>query len=106
MRRPVSTALTIVAIALIAPVGAHAESCGGADTIPTSAASVAAAVDATLCLANQQRAAVGAPPLTLDPGLSALAGPYAQRMVAEGFFSHISPDGVGFGERLADIGDN
>ena len=104
MRRA-TIALTVLATALVAPAAANADTCSATTIVPTSA-SVAAAVDATLCLANQQRAAAGAPPLTLDPGLTAMASAYAQRMVAGRFFSHTSPAGDGLVDRLAAIGDD
>ena len=97
--------VTITALALTVPAGAQAETCPGAGTLPTPV-TIAAAVDATLCLANQERAAVGAPPLSLDPSLSTMAGDYAQRMVTERFFSHTSPDGGGLADRFAAAGDD
>src|SRR3954471_11568041 len=103
MRLRTLTGLTITAIALAAPAGAQAGTCPGAGVIPTSA-TVAAAVDATLCLANQERVAAGVPPLTLDSRLSDMAADYGRRMVAEQFSSHVAPDGSSLAERLAAIG--
>ena len=41
-----------------------------------------------LALANQARAAAGAPPLTLDPAVSAVSRAWAQTMAARGDISH------------------
>lgn len=82
------------------PPAAAAE-CPGADVPATDAV---AAKSATLCLVNSERAAVGAPPVTVDPALGASAQAYAERMVAERFFSHVDPSGATFFDRLRSSG--
>jgi hypothetical protein len=79
---------------------AHAASCPGADDQPT-AATLVPAVQTTICLVNQQRAAAGVAPVTLELGLTAIAFGYARDMVAEQFYGHISPDGSILADRLA-----
>lgn len=92
------------AFALLLPAGAaRAASCPGADEQPT-AATLVPAVQTTICLVNEQRAAAGAPPVTLDLGLTAVAFGYARDMVAERFYGHMSPDGAILSDRLATIG--
>jgi uncharacterized protein YkwD len=59
---------------------------------------------ATLCLLNQQRAANGIGPLVENAALSTASAGYSQRMVAQGFFGHESPDGGTLVQRLTDAG--
>lgn len=82
------------------PVGAAAE-CPGADLPVTSSA---AGARATLCVANEERATVGAKALASNPQLEASAQAYARRLVAERFFSHVAPDGSDFFDRLSRSG--
>src|SRR3954463_8561467 len=82
---------------------AHAATCPNADLQPT-ADSIAPAIDATLCLANEQRAAAGAPALSLDGRLAAVAENYARTMVQQRFFSHVAPNGSTFEDRFAAAG--
>jgi uncharacterized protein YkwD len=49
---------------------------------------------------NALRSAVGAPPIRIDPRLSAIAQSYSDRMVAERFFAHVAPDGSTLFQRL------
>jgi len=44
-------------------------------------------------LANRDRAERGLPPLKLDPELSQAAQAYAEKMLREDFFDHVSPEG-------------
>lgn len=55
---------------------------------------------------NAFRAENGQAPLSLNAELTAAAQAYAERMAAEGFFSHTSPDGTTVGERITDAGYN
>ncbi|MFE9255902.1 CAP domain-containing protein [Streptomyces sp. NPDC006879] len=48
---------------------------------------------AVLALVNQERAAAGCRPLTMDPALAELAGAYSKDMAIRGFFDHTDPDG-------------
>jgi uncharacterized protein YkwD len=59
---------------------------------------------ATLCLLNQQRAANGIGPLVENAALSTASAGYSQRMVAQGFFGHESPDGGTLVQRLTAVG--
>lgn len=93
-----ATAL-VASLALAAPA-AHAAACPGADQLPLLS-SLASARTATLCLLNQERAASHLAPLTSQPTLEAAATTYAQSMVTQGFFAHVSPSGQTITERLA-----
>ena len=48
---------------------------------------------AVLCLINAERTGAGLPVLALNPQLSRASQPMADRMLAEQFFSHDTPDG-------------
>lgn len=100
-RLPLSALATalVASLALAAP-SAHAANCPGADQLPLLS-TPASAKSATLCLLNDQRAANGLAPLTSQPVLEAAATGYAQAMVEQRFFAHVSPSGETLDERLA-----
>jgi uncharacterized protein YkwD len=96
----------IVAVALFAlalPAGATAADCPGADAVP-AADNLRAIGQTTLCLVNEQRAARGITSLRENARLSSASARYSQRMVAEAFFAHESPDGATLVERLSSAG--
>lgn len=101
-RRAVAFVAAAVA-ALAAPAGAQAAAqdaaCPGADAVPT-AATVAQASQAILCLLNDERAAAGLHPVAETAGLTQPSAAYSARMVAENFFAHVSPDGSTLVDRL------
>ena len=103
MRSALLLIATIFAAPLGSAAGAQAADCPGADLVPdaTNAAKVA---DATLCLINEQRAAIGAVALSVDGTLSNASTAYAADMVARSFFDHQTPDGVTLDTRLARVG--
>ena len=103
VRRRLAAVAALAALALCAPATAHADDCAGADVVP-AADNVAVVGQATLCLLNQQRAANGIGSLVENPALSAASARYSQRMVAQGFFGHESPDGGTLVQRLTDAG--
>jgi uncharacterized protein YkwD len=90
--------LTAVLVALIAAPGAWA--CANDDASPADPAAVAA----TLCLLNVQRAQHGLGALAESPVLDKAAAAYAKRMVADQFFDHVSPDGGTFLDRIEAAG--
>lgn len=54
-----------------------------------------------LCaLMNEARATEHLPPLELTEALDRAAQPYAEDMAARGFFSHVSPEGSTFMDRI------
>ena len=103
VRRRLAAVAALAALALCAPATALADDCAGADVVP-AADNVAVVGQATLCLLNQQRAANGVGSLVENPALSAASARYSQRMVAQGFFGHESPDGGTLVQRLTDVG--
>jgi uncharacterized protein YkwD len=103
VRRRLAAVAALAALALCAPATAHADDCAGADVVP-AADNVAVVGQATLCLLNQQRAANGIGPLVENAALSTASAGYSQRMVAQGFFGHESPDGGTLVQRLTAAG--
>ena len=103
VRRRLAAVAALAALALCAPATAHADDCAGADVVP-AADNVAVVGQATLCLLNQQRAANGIGPLVENAALSTASAGYSQRMVAQGFFAHESPDGGTLVQRLTAVG--
>jgi uncharacterized protein YkwD len=103
VRRRLATVAALAALALCAPATAHADDCAGADVVP-AADNVTLVGQATLCLLNQQRAANGIGPLVENAALSTASAGYSQRMVAQGFFDHESPDGGTLVDRLTAVG--
>ncbi|MCW3039050.1 MAG: hypothetical protein JWM31_955, partial [Solirubrobacterales bacterium] len=90
------TLLVTAALAVAALVGAapgQAADCAGTDVRPTSAATVAAAQDATLCLLNRERAAAGLGALRVQPELTRVATDYSAAMVQQSVFAHVLPGG-------------
>jgi uncharacterized protein YkwD len=102
-RRRLATLAALAALALCAPATASAADCSGSDLVP-GADNVAVVGQATLCLLNQQRAAHGVGPLTENATLTTASTGYSQRMVAQGFFNHESPDGGTLVDRLTGAG--
>ncbi len=68
---------------------------------PTSPAEARTAILARI---NGMRAADGSPPLDGDPALDRVAQSYSERMAAENFFSHVTPDGLDLKTRLNKAG--
>jgi uncharacterized protein YkwD len=100
--------LVVLGLAVGLPAGsAAAADCAGADT-PVSAASLASAKAAVLCLVNNERAARGLPVLAANDALALAAQRHTDDMVARDFFEHVAPApapwGAGPGERIAGAG--
>ena len=66
--------------------------------------SPAEARTAILARINGMRAADSLPPLDADPALDRVAQSYSERMAAENFFSHVTPDGLDLKTRLQKAG--
>lgn len=91
--------ITLVLASLVAlPAIAHGAPSGrptacSSAQVQVSAATVAKASDATLCLLNRERAARGLKPLRLDAKLGKAARNHSLDMVKRGYFEHNSPNG-------------
>jgi uncharacterized protein YkwD len=102
-RRHAATVLAAAVAALAAPAGAQASAqdapCPGADLTPV-AGNTTQVSQATLCLLNDERVSHGLQPLTVAQGLTQPSAAYSARMVTEGFFAHVAPDGATLTDRL------
>jgi uncharacterized protein YkwD len=102
-RKAVTTAVLAAALPIAgAGVGApdaDAQTCRGARSAPR-----ANAPTATLCLINAERRARGLAPLTANARLARAAQRHAADMVARDYFSHFSPSGSSFTDRLRRVG--
>lgn len=87
-----------LAAALIAPAGARAQDCPGAD-LPPAHDNVAEVRAATVCLVNHQRAGAGAAALAHNSALERTASDYAADMVARRYFGHTPPEGTSLADR-------
>ncbi len=101
-RRAARIGVVVAALPLAASAAApdaDAASCRtGHDGAPLAASS------ATLCLINRERRAHGRVPLSGNARLGRAAGRHAADMVRRGYFSHVSPEGQTFVDRLRDAG--
>jgi len=93
-------ATAILASLTLSASTAHAADCAGANLLP-ALASVPTAKAVTLCLINGERASRGLLPLAEQPVLATAAQSYAQSMVSQRFFDHVSPGGQTIEDRLA-----
>jgi uncharacterized protein YkwD len=87
--------IVVLAALLVLAVTAstsQAAGCAGADAVPGQAATTALQ-HATLCLMNSARRQHGRRHLREQPALEGAASGYAQAMVAQKFFDHVSPGG-------------
>lgn len=92
-----------VLLCLLAAAVASAPAAGVADGAPQKQALTADEEQAVVLL-NSDRAAQSLPPLRINLTLAALAREYAQDMIDRGYFSHVSPEGEPFTDRLAKYG--
>jgi uncharacterized protein YkwD len=90
-RTRVLTTAVVAAATLLVPVTAQA-ACGGASSAPT-AATLARAQSATVCLINSARRQHGLSRLGSTASLARAAAGFSQDMASGGFFSHQSPAG-------------
>jgi uncharacterized protein YkwD len=95
--------LCLAVIAVLAPAGAaSARACSGAHAFP-SKHNVAKVHKATLCLLNQQRAAVGLERIHGNRKLARAAKRHSRDMVRRGYFDHSSPTGSTLISRLTAV---
>ena len=97
------TVLAAVAVTVCAaaadPPDAFAAACAGANVEPTQTTR-ATVKRATLCLINAERRERGLSDLRLDSRLTKAARRHSRDMVRRRYFSHTTPDGVSFVERI------
>ena len=86
------------------PGSAAAESsCAGAETEAAELGTVALE-QSVLCVINEQRGAAGIAPVRSNPKLAQAAARHSNDMVQNGFFSHTSPGGATFIDRISATG--
>jgi uncharacterized protein YkwD len=103
-RAPICAALAIATACALAPATAAAESsCAGAET-EAAELGVVALEQSVLCVINEQRGAAGIPPVRSNPKLVQAAAKHSSDMVQYGFFSHTSPGGGSFIDRISATG--
>ncbi len=90
----------LVAIALAAPAGAAQSTCAGAGEIPVPGGEDRA-VAALECVLNEERANRARPRLRPQGQLRRAAERHVRDMVRRRYFSHTTPEGLTFDERLA-----
>ena len=96
--------LTVIAFAALAIAFIWAATAEARGPDAASCATVTARPSATLCLINAQRREHGLGALRLNPRLSKAARAHSRDMVARRYFSHTTPDGVGFEQRIRESG--
>ena len=94
-----ASVLLICVVALGAPGGAAAAGCGNVSAIPGSASSNAA-VKSTVCLVNRERSSRRLRRVRLNKRLSTAAARHGRDMVHRDYFSHRSPSGSTFLQRI------
>ena len=95
---------SVAAIAAAAPTPAlGAQACEAGNATPATSSN-RTMVRATLCVLNAERAAAGLKPLRLNKRLSKAARRHAHAMARRKFFSHTSPNGASFVDRIRRTG--
>lgn len=92
--------IALLATIALAPAGADAASCKGADAVPSSRTLKRARV-ATLCLVNVARRRQGVGALADERRLAKAAVGHSRDMVARRYFEHETPEGRDPGDRIA-----
>jgi uncharacterized protein YkwD len=96
-------AAALVLLLVAAPAASAARACASANAA-ASQATKRELVRATLCVLNGQRSRHNLRPLRLSPRLSAAARRHSRAMARRRFFSHTSPSGASFLDRIRRTG--
>src|SRR3954452_21673170 len=96
--------VTALAVLLVAVPSASAAGACSASNATASQASKRALVRATLCVLNAERARHDLRPLRLNRRLSRAARRHSRAMARKRFFSHTSPGGATFVDRIRRTG--
>jgi uncharacterized protein YkwD len=91
-------AVTLASGASLAAGGERSEA------VAATCASATARPSMTLCLINVQRHSHGLPAVRLDPRLSQAARAHSRDMVRRRYFSHTTPEGLSFADRIRGTG--
>jgi uncharacterized protein YkwD len=102
--KPAACVVAAVAVLLVsAPSASAAGTCSAANA-SASQAGKRALVRATLCVLNNARARHNLRPLRLNRRLSTAARRHSRAMARHNFFSHSSPGGASFVDRIRSTG--
>ena len=93
--------LAAVTLASSASLAAGGE---GSEAVAATCASATAKPSMTLCLINVQRHSHGLPAVRLNPRLSQAARAHSRDMVRRRYFSHTTPEGLSFADRIRGTG--
>lgn len=102
--KPTAGAVVAVAVLLFSAPSASAAGACSAANATTTQVSERVLVRATLCVLNKTRARHNLRPLQLNSKLSTAAVRHSRAMVGRRFFSHDSPDGASFVDRIRATG--
>jgi uncharacterized protein YkwD len=104
LARAVPAVLAASAVIAAAPArAADTAGCPGSTDVP-SAGSVDQATSEVICLINAERADRGLRTLRPDAALRRAAVRHSADMVRRTYFSHVTPGGADFGDRIRDVG--
>jgi uncharacterized protein YkwD len=104
LARAVPAAFAVSAVIGAAPArAADTAGCPGSTDVPT-AATVGQATSEVICLVNAERADRGLHALRPDGALRRAAVRHSADMVRRTYFSHVTPGGADFGDRIRDVG--
>ena len=104
LTKSVLLVVTALAVLLFAVPSASAAGACTAANASASQASKRALVRATLCVLNAERARHRLRPLRLNHRLSTAAQRHSRAMARRNFFSHTSPSGASFVDRIRNTG--
>jgi uncharacterized protein YkwD len=93
--------LTAVAVASVSGLVAGGEQ---SEAFAATCANASAKPSMTLCLINVQRHSHGLPAVRLNPRLSQAARAHSRDMVRRRYFSHTTPEGLSFDDRIRSTG--
>jgi uncharacterized protein YkwD len=93
--------LTAVAVASVSGLVAGGEQ---SEAFAATCANASAKPSMTLCLINVQRHSHGLPAVRLNPRLSQAARAHSRDMVRRRYFSHTTPEGLSFADRIRGTG--
>lgn len=99
----VLVAALVACVVLAAPAGAGAAGCANVSARPSSTSTKAVA-KSTVCLINKERSTRGLRRMRLNGRLSDAAAHHAGDMVRRDYFSHVSPSGSTFLQRIRRTG--
>jgi len=96
--------LRLLAAVILASSASLAAGGERSEAVAATCASATAKPSMTLCLINVQRHSHGLPTVRLNPRLSQAARAHSRDMVRRRYFSHTTPEGLSFADRIRGTG--